>query len=83
MKLSNEIEEQVVRFDLELSKDEFLFLRQLGFQEIQKDDQALVEYAVKWIFEQQVKSLGIDLEEDNGRENNSSGTDVHNTSKQG
>ncbi|GAG37497.1 unnamed protein product [marine sediment metagenome] len=64
--MENEREESVIKFDIELSKEDFEMYRAIGIQRIQSDGQALVEYAMVKLLEDTIK--GLDLGEENGTE---------------
>lgn len=58
MKLENEKSFEVVEYDLnDLSKQEHIFLREIGLKEIVKDDLTLINYGVNFILQQWVTDL--------------------------
>lgn len=58
MKLMNEKKEIVYKYRLEdISKEEYARLRSIGLEQIQKDDEALINYAVIYILTEQIKKL--------------------------
>jgi len=57
MKLENERTEQIYKFDLDLSREEAIFLQELAIKAIQKDPQALIEYAVIRLLGDQIRTM--------------------------
>ena len=57
MELGNKRMEESYKFDLTLSEREKLYLKQIGYELIEKDEQALINYAVCRIIEDEVKNL--------------------------
>lgn len=57
MNISNEQKENAFKYDMELSQEEESFLTQMGFELIKKDKNALINYAVLKMLENQIKSL--------------------------
>lgn len=65
MELLSEREEIVHKFDLDLTPDEAISLRDIGYERIKTDDQALIEYAVIKLLEDKIRSVEIEEPKEN------------------
>ena len=78
MKLSNQKQEKVYRYNLLITREEAEHLKHLGLETIQNDDQALIEYAVLRLLEDQIKYLSDKEDIENGTDDKCSGEAIYN-----
>jgi len=69
MELGKERKETIYKFDLDVTPNEAKMLRDLGLHRIQKDDSALIEYAVVSLLEEKIKNTPIEEPSDEDLDN--------------
>ena len=57
MKFLNETKEEMYNFEVDLDPEEAKWFRDFGLREIEKDEEALINYAVNFILREQIEQI--------------------------